>query len=122
MIKLLTSAAWSVSLTTAAAALMPVAAPTPSWRGTGFGGSLRSNKRGRIRMAERDVIANQRQILENQTVILDNQQAIKDNQTAIKDNQAAIKSNQKGIKKNQETLEQVLNNQQQILAALDKKK
>src|ERR1035438_3327604 len=122
MIELLTSAAWSVSLTTTTAAVMPVAAPTPSRRRMGVGGSLRSSKRGKTRMAEKDIIANQKQILENQTVILDNQQAIKDNQTAIKDNQAAIRSNQKGIKKNQETLQQVLQNQQQILALLDKKK
>ena len=105
MNELLTSPGRSVNLTTTTAAVMPVRpAPTPSRRRMGVRGSLRSRKRGRTRMAEKDIISNQKQILENQTIILDNQQAIKDNQTAIKDNQTAIRSNQKGIKKNQEML------------------
>jgi hypothetical protein len=95
--------------------------PRPPWN-SGWLENICGALKGRVRMAERDVIVNQKQILENQAMILTNQQAIKDNQQAIKDNQQAIKENQKGIKKNQDTLELVLKNQQQILLLLHGRK
>ena len=57
-------------------------------------------------MAETDVITNQRIILENQKLILANQEHIQQNQGIIQ--------------KNQEKLDIIIQNQEQILAALKK--
>jgi hypothetical protein len=66
---------------------------------------LDTGERGQ-NMADNDVLANQKTILENQATILTNQKTILDNQASIAKNQAA--------------LDQILKNQELILAALKK--
>jgi len=57
-------------------------------------------------MADHDVLANQKTILDHQAQILANQKTILDNQAAIK--------------RNQDALQEIIKNQEKILAALKK--
>jgi len=72
------------------------------------------------RMADAKVLSNQKTILSNQATIVKNQKAILANQTTIVKNQKTILANQGVIKKNQSALDEILNNQKQILAAVQK--